>query len=104
MVAADGVNLISMVAAIIAVGVVAQLLADRFQVPSVVFLIASGIILGPEVLGVVGPASFGDALRTIVGLSVAIIVFEGAFHLRVSNLREAPTATLRLVTVGAVVS
>ena len=102
--AAGGVNLIAIVAAIIGIGVVAQILADRFRIPSVVFLIVAGILLGPEVLGVVGPDSFGNALGAIVGLSVAIIVFEGAFHLRLQKLREAPAATLKLVTLGAVLA
>ncbi|WP_092892819.1 cation:proton antiporter domain-containing protein [Halopelagius inordinatus] len=104
MATAEGANLIPIVAAIIGIGVVSQILSDRFQVPSVVFLLFSGIVLGPEVLGVIGPGSFGNALSAIVGLSVAIIVFEGAFHLRASKLREAPSATLGLVTVGAVLS
>jgi NhaP-type Na+/H+ or K+/H+ antiporter len=102
--AAGGGNLITLVAVLIGVGVVAQLLSDRFQVPSVVFLLASGVVLGPEVLGVVGPDSFGNALSAIVGLSVAIIVFEGAFHLRIGRLREAPTATFKLVTIGAIIA
>jgi NhaP-type Na+/H+ or K+/H+ antiporter len=55
-------------------------------------------------LGVVGPDSFGSALSAIVGLSVAIIVFEGAFHLRVGRLRKAPAATLKLVTLGAAIA
>ncbi|SEO93107.1 NhaP-type Na+/H+ or K+/H+ antiporter [Halogranum amylolyticum] len=97
-------NLIPLVAAIIGIGVVSQVLADRLQVPSIIFLIAAGILLGPEVLGVVTPDSFGNALPAIVGLSVAIIVFEGAFHLRIESLREAPAATVRLVTVGAAIS
>jgi NhaP-type Na+/H+ or K+/H+ antiporter len=101
---AAGGNLITLVAALIGVGVVAQLLSDRFRIPSVVFLLASGVVLGPEVLGVVGPDSFGNALSAIVGLSVAIIVFEGAFHLRIDRLREAPSATFKLVTVGAVIA
>jgi NhaP-type Na+/H+ or K+/H+ antiporter len=101
---AAGSNLIYIVAAIIGIGVVSQVLSDRFQVPSVLFLIASGILLGPEVLGVVSPESFGGGLSAIVGLSVAIIVFEGAFHLRVEKLREAPAATIRLVTVGAAIA
>jgi NhaP-type Na+/H+ or K+/H+ antiporter len=96
-----GPNLIAIVAAIVGIGVVAQILADRFRIPSVVFLILAGVVLGPEVLGVVGPDSFGNALGAIVGLSVAIIVFEGAFHLRIDDLREAPRATLKLITVGA---
>jgi len=101
---AGGANLIPIVAAIIGIGVISQILSDRFRIPSVVFLIASGILLGPEVLGVVGPDSFGNALSAIVGLSVAIIVFEGAFHLRIQKLREAPAATLKLITLGAAIA
>jgi NhaP-type Na+/H+ or K+/H+ antiporter len=61
-------------------------------------------VLGPEVLGLVDPASFGGALSAIVGLSVAIIVFEGAFHLKIDKLREAPGEVFRLVTIGAIVA
>jgi NhaP-type Na+/H+ or K+/H+ antiporter/Trk K+ transport system NAD-binding subunit len=89
------------VVVIMGLGVAAQVLADRLAVPSVLFLILAGVAVGPEGLGVVDPATFGDALPAIVGLSVAIIVFEGAFHLHVDRLREAPTESIRLVTVGA---
>ena len=101
---ATGGSLIAIVAAIIAVGVVAQVLADRYRVPSIIFLIAAGIFLGPQGVGLVTRETFGTALPAIVGLSVAIIVFEGAFHLRADRLREAPSATLRLVTIGAAIS
>jgi len=94
-------ELILLVAGIIALGVVSQILANRVQVPSIIFYIAAGIALGPEGLGLVTAESFGDALPAIVGLAVAIIVFEGAFHLKIDRLRTAPAATLRLVTVGA---
>ncbi|MGQ4556676.1 cation:proton antiporter domain-containing protein [Halobellus sp. GM3] len=104
MAAPSGPSLLPLVAAIIGIGVIAQILADRFQVPSVVFLIVAGVLLGPEVFGVVGPDSFGNALGAIVGLSVAIIVFEGSFHLRVAKLREAPAATLKLITIGAAIA
>jgi NhaP-type Na+/H+ or K+/H+ antiporter len=102
--ATGGPNLIAIVAAIIAIGVIAQVLSDRFRIPSVVFLILAGVVLGPEGLGVVGPDAFGNALGAIVGLSVAIIVFEGAFHLRIENLREAPRETLKLITIGAAIA
>ncbi|PSQ42695.1 potassium transporter [Halobacteriales archaeon QS_9_68_42] len=90
-------------AAIIAIGVAAQILADQFEVPSIVFLIAAGIALGPEGLGVITRSSF-TSLPAIVGLSVAIIVFEGAFHLRIEKLRQATSESLRLVTVGAAIA
>ncbi|MFC7070398.1 cation:proton antiporter domain-containing protein [Halobaculum lipolyticum] len=98
-------QLIALVAAIIGVGVTAQVLSDRFRLPSIIFLITAGVLLGPEGLGFITQETFGlTGLSTIVGLSVAIIVFEGAFHLRIDKLREAPAATLRLVTIGAVIA
>jgi len=92
---------IVLVVTIMGLGVVAQVLADKLSVPSVLFLIIAGIAVGPEGLGVIDPTAFGDSLPAIVGLSVAIIVFEGAFHLHIERLREAPSGTLRLVTLGA---
>ncbi|MFB6192311.1 MAG: cation:proton antiporter [Haloarculaceae archaeon] len=97
-------NLIPLVAAIIGIGVTAQVLSDRFEVPSIIFLIVAGVVLGPEGIGVLTADSFGNALPAIVGLSVAIILFEGSFHLRASKLREAPSENIRLVTVGALIA
>jgi len=97
-------DIIRVVVTIMGIGVVAQLVGDRLQVPSVLFLIVAGVVVGPEGVGFIDPDIFGDALPAIVGLSVAIIVFEGAFHLHVDRLREAPRETLRLVTVGALLS
>ena len=98
------VEIITVVVTILGLGVAAQVISDRLQVPSVMFLILAGIIVGPEGLNVLRPGVFGDALSAIVGLSVAIIVFEGAFHLHIERLREAPRETLRLVTIGAFIS
>ncbi len=97
-------ELILLTAGIIALGVVAQVLASALEVPSIIFYLAAGIALGPEGAALITPGSFGDALPAIVGLAVAIIVFEGAFHLRIDRLREAPAATLRLVTLGAAIA
>ena len=101
----DAGTLIGAVVLIIGVGVGAQLLADRLAVPSVVFLLLSGVVLGPEGLGVFSVDLFGvTALQAIVGLGVGIIVFEGAFHLSIDRVREAPREAFALVTVGALVS
>lgn len=91
--AAEGASLISLVAAIIGIDVIPQVLSDHFQVLSVVSLIVSDTLLGPEALGVISPNPFGNALQATVGLSVAIIILEGTLHLRIDKLREAPAAT-----------
>ncbi|PSP69007.1 potassium transporter [Halobacteriales archaeon QH_8_67_27] len=97
-------EIVQIVVTITGIGVAAQVVADRLQIPSVLFLVVAGVVVGPEGVGLIRPAVFGDALPAIVGLSVAIIVFEGAFHIHVDRLREAPRETLRLVTVGALAS
>jgi len=100
----EGPDTLIIVALILALGVAAQVLADRFRVPSVLFLILAGVAVGPKGLSMVTVDVFGDAITTIVGISVAIIVFEGSFPLKIDKLREAPSAALRLVTIGAVIS
>jgi len=97
-------DIVRIVVTILGLGVIAQVVADRLRIPSVMLLILAGVIVGPEGLGLVTPAVFGDALPAIVGLSVAIIVFEGAFHLHLERIREASRETLRLVTLGASIS
>jgi NhaP-type Na+/H+ or K+/H+ antiporter len=92
---------IAVVVTIVGVGVAAQVVADRLRIPSVVFLILAGVVVGPEGLGLITPAIFGNALQAIVGLSVAIVVFEGAFNLRIDRIRSARRETLRLITFGA---
>jgi NhaP-type Na+/H+ or K+/H+ antiporter len=108
-VATGGAELIALVAGIIALGVASQVLGDRFRVPSIIFLLTTGLVLGP-LSGLVLPSriistgTFGGALSAIVGLAVAIIVFEGAFHLRIEELKQTSSATIRLTTLGAAIS
>jgi len=96
-------SLLPVIAVILVSGLAVQLLAHRLRVPSVIFYLAIGVVLGPEALGLVTLETFGEGLEIIVGLSVAIIVFEGAFALRFDRIRRASTVSLRLVTVSAVV-
>jgi len=98
-------DLILLVAGVLAVGVAAQVVSDWLRVPSIIFFLAAGIALGPEGLGFLTQTTFGTTgLSAIVGLSVAIIVFEGAFHLHLDRLRAAPSATIKLVTLGAAIA
>ena len=101
---APGPNLLMITAVIITLGVAAQVLADWFKVPSVLFLILTGVAVGPEGLGLVTQDVFGGALSTIVGLSVAIIVFEGAFNLDLEKIHRARSAATHLVTLGALLT
>lgn len=91
-------------AIIVCAGMVAQWLAWRAQLPSIIALLVTGLVLGP-VLGVVDPDELlGDTLFPIVSLSVALILFEGGLDLPPRELRNTGTVVRRLITVGAAVA
>ena len=94
---------LAVTALVLALGVAGQILSIKLQVPSVLFHILSGILIGPHVLGIVTRETFGDGLFVIVGVGVAVIVFEGAFELRRERLKRAPQAISRMVSVGALI-
>ncbi|SIS09991.1 cation:proton antiporter [Natronorubrum thiooxidans] len=95
---------VALIAAIVGLGVTAQFLAAKYRVPSVLFLILMGVAIGPEGLGLITPAVVGDALSTIVGVSVAIIIFEGTFRLEYEAIWKTSKAVSRMITVGAVIA
>ncbi|RQH02401.1 cation:proton antiporter domain-containing protein [Natrarchaeobius oligotrophus] len=96
--------LVATVALVLALGVASRVLADRLRIPSVLFLIVAGIAIGPEALGFVSGGTFGGGLSAMVGVSVAIILFEGGYHLQFEKLRESPTVLSRMITVGAAIT
>jgi CPA1 family monovalent cation:H+ antiporter len=91
------------VIAIALIGVVAllcQWLAWWVKLPAILFLLLSGILLGPA-LNIVDPdALLGDLLFPFVSLSVALILFEGALTLRLEEIRGLERVVRNLVTIG----
>ena len=77
---------------------------QRLKIPSIVLLLVGGVVLGPEVLGWVDPASLGGGLETIIALAVAVILFEGGLTLELDGYRKAPAVIKRLLTVGPLVT
>ncbi len=92
------------VALALAVGMLAQSLALHLRVPGIVLLLAAGVLLGPDVLGVIRPGTLGPALQTLVGFAVAVVLFEGGMNLNLAQLRREARSIRQLVTVGAAVT
>ncbi|MFK7917714.1 MAG: cation:proton antiporter [Ilumatobacter sp.] len=91
-------------ALIVGAGMVAQWIAWRLQIPSIIALLVAGLALGP-VTGLLEPDELlGDTLFPLVSLSVALILFEGGLDLPPRELRNTGTAVRRLITIGAVVT
>ena len=89
------------VALALAAGMVAQSVALHLRIPGIVILLGAGILLGPDVAGVILPESLGTALPMLVGFAVAVILFEGGMNLNVKRLREQAGVIQLLLTVGA---
>jgi NhaP-type Na+/H+ or K+/H+ antiporter len=89
----------------LAVGVFAQSVARHLRVPGIVLLLLAGATLGPDGLAWVEPVALGEeGLRTLVELSVAIILFEGGLNLEISRLRREQAPIRRLVLYGSLVT
>lgn len=90
-------------------GIAAQWFARLLRIPAIIPLLGFGILLGPE-----GPfgtflmsrpgEALGPTLPAVVGLGVAVILFEGGLSLNMRDLRLAPKAVRNLLSVGALCS
>ena len=89
---------------IILFGIIAQWLAWRFNLPSILLLLVLGIVAGP-VSGLVNTELlFGKLLFPFVSLSVAIILFEGGLSLRFSEFRSVGKIIRNLISIGALIT
>lgn len=101
------IDVMVQLAAIVVLGIGAQWLAWRLNLPAILLLLIAGLAAGPgaEWLGpgrLVDPnALLGDTLPPLISLSVAVILFEGGLSLRLADLRTSMAVIRNLVTLGA---
>ncbi|WP_375208009.1 cation:proton antiporter [Hyphococcus sp.] len=107
-------NLILAFTIIGVLGIGAQWLAWRLNLPAIVLMALAGIIAGP-VLGIFSSpdappgtppmeALFGDFYRPIIAVAVAVILFEGGLQLNFSDLRGLTRGVRRLVFPGVLIA
>lgn len=90
-------------AVVAATGVVAQWVAWRLRIPSILVLLVVGGVAGA--LEWLDPDDLlGDLLFPVVSLSVALILFEGSLSLGRRDLRTAGRTVVLLSTVGAAIT
>jgi NhaP-type Na+/H+ or K+/H+ antiporter len=85
-------------------GISAQVVAAYLQVPSIVFLLSFGILLGTNGLHILHPQDLGMGLEVIVALAVAIILFEGGLNLSLRELSQVSGSLRNLVTIGTLIT
>ena len=84
-------------------GLASQWLAWRLRLPAIVVLITSGLLLGP-VSGVIDLALSQTELTELIGLGVAIILFEGAMDLKLGEFKRVGHGVGRLTILGPILA
>ena len=92
-------NTASLLLTLLFAGLSSQWLAWRFQIPAIVVLITVGLILGP-VSGFIAPGMSPHDLADMIGLGVAIILFEGGMDLKLEEFRRVGKGIGRLTLLG----
>ena len=85
-------------------GVGAQWLAWRLRLPAIVLLFAVGLVVGPGLQILLPTQMFGNSVRPLVSLAVAIVVFEGGLALEFRELGAAGEGVLRLWVLALPIS
>ena len=114
----EGSTLPFKIALIGALGIGAQWLAWKLQRPAIVLMAIAGLIFGPLVGYLMGlpiptflhdgleafrlnpQVDFGDVYRPMIGIAVAIILFEGGLNLNFKDLGDARRAVIRMVVLA----
>lgn len=85
-------------------GVVGAKLADIFDLPSIIPLLLSGFLLGPEFLGLFDPARIGLSLTTLATLLTPLILFNESMRIELSSLNRYRRPVFLLATVGVFIT
>ena len=82
-------------------GSLGQLVARLSNLPAVVVLLATGLMLGHAGLGWIQPNQLGSGLEPLVGLLVSLVLFDGGLNLRLAG-RDLQRSVVQLVLVRSV--
>ena len=97
-------HLTEILALLVVIGIAVQWIGWRLQIPAIILLSLSGLLVGP-VFGLFRPSeALGDAYQPLINLAVAAILFEGGLSLHFAELRQAASVVNRLVTIAVALS
>jgi len=96
--------LLTSLVGVMILGIFAHIMSSVLRIPSVVLLLIAGIILGPEVTGLIQPESLGNSIELLVSFSVAIIVFDGGLDIDLRELKKIRHGVMSLVSIGIIIT
>jgi len=89
---------------ILAAGTLSGLLARRLQVPDVVVYLLVGILLGPELAGLIDIKADSALNQIILVFGACYILFDGGASLRLAVLKQVWITIVVIATIGVVIT
>lgn len=81
-----------------------QWIASRLKLPAILFLLLSGVFIGPVMHWINPDQQLGTLLYPFTSFAVAIILFEGSMTLNFSNIRGLGVVIRNLISIGALIT
>ena len=100
----DSQILLQTITLAITAGILMQVLAEKVRLPSIVFLMIAGLLLGPEGFGLIEPKVLGPGLEVLVSLAVALILFEGGLSLDFNEFKSVNKSVRNMLSLGLVIT
>ena len=100
----DAKDVIEILAILLAVGLVAEVLADLLRLPRMVILVGAGILVGPEVLEWVEVPLDALGPQLLFSLGVSLILFYGGLELSLRVLSRVGMGLALLAVPGVVIT
>jgi potassium/hydrogen antiporter len=89
---------------ILAVGIIVGLLSQKIGIPDVALFLMVGMLIGPEMLGLVNIKADSALNQIILLFGASYILFDGGASLRFSVLKQVWITIVVLATVGVVIT
>src|SRR3989344_3168603 len=85
-------------------GAFAEFIFKKISIPDVLFLITLGFVIGPNVLGYIGPGSIARLAPIFTTFTLLFLLFDGAFNIHLSSLIREFSSSLILTLFNFIIS
>lgn len=97
-------KIVLMFSLILLLGFICQWIASRVKLPAILFLLLSGIFIGPIMHWLNPDEQLGALLFPFISFSVAVILFEGSMTLKFSKIIGLGSVIRNLISLGALIT
>jgi len=89
---------------ILSIGTLTGFMAQKIKIPDVALFLLVGILIGPEVLGLIDIRADSALNQVILLFGASYILFDGGASLRISVLKQVWITILVIATLGVVIT